>query len=183
MTDVRVSFSWPWEETIARPATLRCRAPAPSSPPPAGDLNQTAAYEANLVNLIADLRAEFKSPALPVSIAASGFNGFNGAEATRFPASDVPWVDMDPAAKIGTSCTVDHGCRRLDIVLSQLAAANATRHPALGGHVATAETRGFWRDAQFSPNRAEGYHWWHNAETHYLIGLAMADGMRRAAQA
>ena len=144
------------------------------------DLNQTAGYEQNLVNLIGDLRAEFESPALAFSIAASGFDGFNGAEATRFPHSDVPWIDMDPAAKIGTSCTIDRGCRRLDIVLSQLAAANATRHPDLGGHVAAAETRGFWRDAQFSPNHAEGYHWWHNAETHYLIGLALADGMQQA---
>ena len=129
------------------------------------DLNQTAAYETNLVHLIADLRREFSAPALPISIAAAGFNGFNGAEATRMPRSDTPWVDMAPADKIHTTCAIDNGCRRLDIVLSQLAAGNATRHPELGGHVAAMETRSFWRAAEFSPNQGQGYHYWHNAET------------------
>ena len=39
-------------------------------------LNQTAAYEANMVNLIKDVRKAWKKPALPVTIAASGFDGF-----------------------------------------------------------------------------------------------------------
>ena len=39
------------------------------------------------------------------------------------------------------------------------------------------ETRGFWRDAKYSPNHGQGYHFWHNAETYYLIGKAMATGM------
>lgn len=39
------------------------------------DLNQTAAYETNLVNLVKDVRAEFGNPTLPFSVAASGFNG------------------------------------------------------------------------------------------------------------
>ena len=129
------------------------------------DLNMTAAYETNLVHLIKDLRAEFGDPRLPVSVGVSGFDGFNGAEATRTPRSDTPWVDMAPADKIGTTCSIDRGCRRLDIALSQLAAGNATRHPELGGHVEVMETRGFWRDAQYSPNKAQGYHFWHNAET------------------
>ena len=143
-------------------------------------MNQTAAYEFNMVNLIKDLRAEFGVPDLPVSIPAAGFDGFNNAEAGRTPVRPIPWVDYPPEWKINTNCVVDNQCRRLDIILSQLAAGNATRHPELGGHVAAAETRGFWRDAQFSPNHAEGYHWWHNAETHYLIGLALADGMQQA---
>ena len=146
------------------------------------DLNQTAAYETNMVNLIKDLRTEFNDPALPVSIAAAGFNGFNGAEATRVPKSDTPWIDMPPDQKVHTTCSIDNGCRRLDIVLSQLAAGNATRHPDLGGHVRAMETRGFWRDAQYSPNRGQGYHYWHNAETYYLVGRAMADGMVAAMQ-
>ena len=37
-------------------------------------------------------------------------------------------------------------------MLSQQAAANATRHPELEGHVIAMETRGFWRDPQYSPN-------------------------------
>ena len=147
------------------------------------DLNQTAAYETNLVHLVQDLRAEFKDPGLPFSIGVAGFNGFSGAEAVRTPRSAVPWVDMDPAAKVGTDCpNVDHGCRRLDIALSQLAAADPQRHPELQGHVRAAETRGFWRDPQFSPNAAQGYHYWHNAETYYLAGRAMAEGMVNATQ-
>jgi hypothetical protein len=144
------------------------------------DLNMTAAYEWNLVNLIKDLRTEFKSPDLPISIAVAGFDGFNGAENTRHPPLPVPWIDATPAEKIGTDCTIDHGCRRLDVALSQLAVGNATRHPELNGHVSVMETRGFWRDPQFSPNKGEGYHYWHNAETAYLVGLALAEGMLNA---
>jgi len=68
----------------------------------------------------------------------------------------------------------------LDIVLSQLAAGNATRHPELGGGVVATETRQFWRDSEFSPNKGQGYHYWHNAETYYLVGKAMAEGMVKA---
>lgn len=146
------------------------------------DLNATAAYEQNLVNLVRDLRAEFGNPNLPVSISVSGFDGFNGAEGARHPKLATDWVDASPADKIGTECLpIDHGCRRLDIALSQLAAANATRHPGLG-HIVAMETRGFWRDAMYSPNQREGYHYFHNAETYYLAGLAMAQGMARAMQ-
>lgn len=49
------------------------------------DLNQTAAYEANMVNLIKDVRKAWKKPALPVVIAASGFDGFYGEEKTIQP--------------------------------------------------------------------------------------------------
>eukprot|EP00656_Telonema_subtile_P053179 TRINITY_DN7623_c0_g1_i6.p1 TRINITY_DN7623_c0_g1~~TRINITY_DN7623_c0_g1_i6.p1 ORF type:complete len:349 (-),score=78.32 TRINITY_DN7623_c0_g1_i6:133-1179(-) len=140
------------------------------------DLNQTAAYENNMVNLIKDLRNEWQSPALPVAIAVAGFDGFDGGAATRTPRSDTPWIDMTPADKLHTECTNDRGCRRLDVILSQFAAANKTRHPEIGPVVAI-ETRGFWRDAQYSPNRAQGYHYWHNAETYYLVGQAMATGM------
>ena len=49
------------------------------------DLNQTASYEQNMVNLIKDLRKEWGNDELSVSIPVAGFNGFNGAEATRSP--------------------------------------------------------------------------------------------------
>ena len=100
-------------------------------------------------------------------------------------------------------------------MLSQLAAANATRHPEMGGHMRAMETRQNWRDPQFSPNQGQGYHYWReftfqrtldwptprprshililassrpshksadNAETYYLAGLAMAEGMMQAMQ-
>eukprot|EP01052_Picozoa_sp_SAG31_P042522 SAG31_NODE_6778_length_1892_cov_2.131065_1_plen_226_part_00 len=198
----------PSEMYAARKLTLRCPYYSLCS-----SLNQTAAYEANLVNLIKDVRKAWKKPALPVTIAASGFDGFYGEEKTVSPPgcfSETP--------SIKCNCANDRGCRRLDIVRSQFNAANVTRHPELGGHgatritqkttpllcsppppvspslplsarshmlvrvrrncaVITMETRGFWRDAKYSPNHGQGYHFWHNAETYWLIGKAMAKGM------
>jgi hypothetical protein len=136
-------------------------------------LNDTAAYETNMVNLIKDVRKEWNAPQLPVSIAVSGFDGFYDEESTREPKGC--WDDN--SSKITCDCKNDRGCRRLDIVLSQQAAANVNRHPELEGHVIAMETRGFWRDPQYSPNARQGYHFWHNAETYFLIGQAMASGM------
>jgi hypothetical protein len=48
-------------------------------------LNDTAAYETNMVNLIKDVRKEWNAPQLPVSIAVSGFGGFYDEESTREP--------------------------------------------------------------------------------------------------
>ena len=110
------------------------------------DLNQTAAYETNMVNLVKDLRTEWGNPKLPVTIAASGFDGFYDEEATRTPKGC--WDD--DSSKTGCNCANDRGCRRLDVVLSQFGAANATRHPDLNGNVITMETRNFWRDPQYS---------------------------------
>ena len=69
---------------------------------------------------------------------------------------------------------------RLVLVTPQFAAANSSRHPELGGHVEAEETRGYWRQAQYSPNARQGYHYWHNAETYYYVGRAMAAGMLSA---
>ena len=58
-------------------------------------------------------------------------------------------------------------------------AANATRHPELGGHVIAEETRDFWRCGQQGQNcpSTQRYHFGHNAETYFLIGQTMAEGM------
>lgn len=58
-------------------------------------------------------------------------------------------------------------------------AANATRHPELGGHVIAEETRDFWRCGQEGQNcpSTQRFHFGHNAETYFLIGQAMAEGM------
>ena len=141
-------------------------------------LNDTAAYETNMVNLIQDLRKEWKDPELPFSIAISGFGGFTDDEAKRSPPDC--W-DGPNATKINCDCgDQDRGCRRIDIMLSQFAAANTTRHPELGCCVVASETRGFWREATYSPNKNQNYHLYHNAETHYLIGKAIAKGMAQA---
>ena len=142
-------------------------------------VNDTAAYERNMVNLIQDLRREWKNPYLPISIAVSGFSGFQTTDENRTPADC--W-DGPNATK--TQCKVcGHGdtqCRRIDIILSQFAAANVSKHPELACCVEAMETRGFWRDAEYSPNQAQGYHFFHNAETHFLVGKAIAIGMNRA---
>ena len=39
--------------------------------------------------------------------------------------------------------------------------------------------RTFWRDFANSPVN-QGYHWWHNAESYWLIGQAMGSGMLKA---
>ena len=66
-------------------------------------------------------------------------------------------------------------------MLSQIAAANLTKHPELDCCVKAIETRDFFRPVEFSPVD-QGYHFNHNAETHYLIGKAMAKGMNQIIQ-
>jgi alpha-galactosidase len=72
--------------------------------------------------------------------------------------------------------------RRLEVIAAQFAAANATKHPELNGHVQAEETRDFWRDPFYSPSN-QAYHWGHNAESYWLIGQAMGAGMLTAMKA
>jgi len=110
----------------------------------------TDEYETNMVNMIKDVRREFKNPKMAVSIPVSGFDG---------------WMQTSP--------------RRLGIIQAQFNAANASRHPELGGHVIAEETRDFWRCGQAGQNcpSNQRFHFGHNAESYYLIGQAMANGM------
>eukprot|EP01052_Picozoa_sp_SAG31_P037816 SAG31_NODE_4945_length_2843_cov_1.830904_2_plen_201_part_00 len=68
--------------------------------------------------------------------------------------------------------------RRLGIINAQFGACNTTRHPEQHNCVSE-ETRNFWRDFANSPVN-QGYHWWHNAESYFLIGQAMGTGMLKA---
>jgi len=111
----------------------------------------TDEYEANMVNLISDLRKEWDSPDMAVSIPVSGFDGWDQKNA-----------------------------RRLGVINAQFGACNATRHPGQHNCVAE-ETRSFWRSFTNSPVN-QGYHWWHNAESYFLIGQAMGTGMVKAMQ-
>lgn len=63
--------------------------------------------------------------------------------------------------------------RRLGIINAQL---NVAKHKPFSGTVFTVETRPFFRPAEASPSR-QGYHWNHNAETHFLIGDHMGKAM------
>ena len=104
-------------------------------------------YEVNLAHLIRDLRKEWKRPDLPVVVANSGFGGWENKQG-----------------------------RRVDLMKAQLAVADASKYPQFKGTVAAVETRPFWRPKDVSPS-GQGYHWNHNAETHYLIGEAMGRAM------
>ena len=141
------------------------------------NVNYTAAYETNLVHLIKDLRREWDKPNLPVTIGISGFEGWKFQGTGRTPPDC--WEGPN-ATKINCHCPGDddRDCRRIDIMLSQIGAANLTRHPELGCCVEAVETRDFWRDVQYSPS-GQSYHFNWNAETHYLIGKAMAEGINR----
>ena len=110
-------------------------------------VNYPNSYEANMVNLIKDLRTEFKAPKAKY---VCGTNGFEG------------W-DMS-------------GDGPLKVVNAQLAMNNYAKYPDHKGVAKTVETRGFWREVSESPASATS-HYNHNAETYYLVGNAMGWAM------
>ena len=65
-----------------------------------------------------------------------------------------------------------------DAKYRRFGACNKTRHPEQHNCVSE-ETRDYWRDFANSPVN-QGYHWWHNAESYFLIGQAMGAGMLKA---
>lgn len=80
-----------------------------------------AVYEKHLVNLIQDLRKEFKTPKMPAVVATVGFGG----------------MDMDP----GHFMTWE----------AQMAVGDPKQHPEFAGKVASVDTRLFWRSRGESP--------------------------------
>jgi hypothetical protein len=65
--------------------------------------------------------------------------------------------------------------RALSLMKAQAAVAE---RPESKGNVAFVSTKVFWRPQDQSPS-GQGYHWNSNAETHYLIGEAMGEAMKR----
>ncbi|MDP6722536.1 MAG: sialate O-acetylesterase, partial [Pirellulaceae bacterium] len=78
-------------------------------------------YEKNLVNLINDVRKEFKKPKLPAVVATIGFGGHNMQE------------------------------KFVRILNAQMAVGDAKKHPEYADNVATVDTRDFWREVDESP--------------------------------
>ena len=78
-------------------------------------------YEQNLVNLINDVRKEFKAPRMPAAVATVGFGGHNMAD------------------------------KFLKILNAQMAVADPKKHPEFSGTVASVDTRDFWREVDDSP--------------------------------
>lgn len=107
-------------------------------------------YEQNLVNLITDLRREFKSPQLPVVI----------GEITG------PWVEApdewDTLRRAQAAAAVRPELRGAD---------GSSR-------VLFAPTAAFVRDPNNSPNPGHGHHEFGNAETYFLVGDALGRAMR-----
>jgi len=84
-----------------------------------------AEYEKNLVNLINDVRQEFKSPKLPVVIASVSFGGHNMSE------------------------------KFVKIFQAQMAVGDPSKHPKLAGTVASVDTRDYWREVDESPQNQD----------------------------
>jgi alpha-galactosidase len=78
-------------------------------------------YEKNLVNLINDVRQEFKVPNLPAVVGSNGFGGHN----------------------------MQGKFER--ILKAQMAVGDAKQHPEYAGTVASVDTRDFWREVDESP--------------------------------
>lgn len=101
-------------------------------------------YEANLVNLIKDVRKDLNAPRLPVVV----------GELTG------PWVkatnEWDRLRKAQEA---------------------ATTHPEFAGNVVFVPTHDFVRKPEDSPNPGHGHHEFGNAETGYLVGAALGNGM------
>jgi len=78
-------------------------------------------YEDHLVNLIQDLRKEFKAPDMRAVVATVAFGGWNLSESY-------------------------HG-----VHAAQMAVGDPKQHPEFAGKVASVDARGYWRDAAESP--------------------------------
>ena len=112
-------------------------------------VNAVPEYEANLVNLINDVRKEFKVPRLPVVI----------GELTG------PWIKAEgPWAAL------------------RKAQADAAAHPDFQGTVRFVKTHDFVRKPEDSPCPGHGHHEFANAETYFLVGNALGEGMKQLLQ-
>lgn len=80
-----------------------------------------AEYEKHLVNLIKDVRKEFKAPRLPAVVATVGFGGHGMNE------------------------------KYLPILAAQMAVGDPKQHPEFAGTVASVDIRDFWREVDDSP--------------------------------
>ncbi|NQT89604.1 hypothetical protein HQ560_22735 [bacterium] len=80
-----------------------------------------AEYEKHLVNLINDVRKEFKAPKMPAVVATVGFGGHRMAD------------------------------KYVEILKAQMAVGDPKKHPEFAGAVASVDTRDFWREVDESP--------------------------------
>lgn len=86
-----------------------------------GSEETIAEYEKNLVNLINDVRKEFKAPKMPAVVATVGFGGHNMSD------------------------------KFLRILNAQMAVGDPKKHPEFAGTVRSVDIRDFWREVDDSP--------------------------------
>lgn len=127
------------------------------------DMNepQASEYEANLVNLIKDLRKDLDAPQMLVSIGVTGNWGWDLKELREAPKITQAQRDAYVA-----------GIQK--ITKAQLDIAKRTEFK---GSVATAETRDFWRPRPEHGGRGTETHWMANGESYWLIGASMGKAM------
>jgi Carbohydrate esterase, sialic acid-specific acetylesterase len=106
-------------------------------------------YEKCLVDMINDLRTEFKAPKMKAVVASVGFHGYRLMSG--------PWKGVWEA---------------------QMAVGDPKQHPEFAGSVASIDTRDFWREVEESP-RSQDYHYHRNPETYVLVGEGMGRAMVR----
>lgn len=129
-------------------------------------------YEEDLVALINDVRKEFSDlpggAKLPFSVGVSGMDGYKNVlgNNTFLLDPEVGHIDLG-----GVSDNFNKY-----IIPAQLAVGDAKKHPEFKGTVLSAETRGFARAQADSPGN-QGYHWWNNCESYWLVGKAMGENM------
>lgn len=80
-----------------------------------------ADYEKNMVNMINDVRREFKAPKMPVVVATVGFGGHNMQD------------------------------KFVRILKAQMAVGDPAKHPEFAGTVASVDIRDYWREVDESP--------------------------------
>jgi alpha-galactosidase len=106
-------------------------------------------YEKCLVDMINDVRKEFKSPKMPAVVATVGFGGYKITEGG--------WKGVWEA---------------------QMAVGDPEQHPDFAGNVASVDIRDFWRERIESP-ADQDHHYHRNPETYLLVGEAMGRAMVR----
>ena len=119
-----------------------------------GHKDQNAAhasrYEQNLVHLIKTLRKDFDAPNAKFVLATIAFGGTE---------------------------LKGHG---LTVAKAQLAVSEETgKYPEFKGNVKAIDARPYWRSAEDSPNKRQGYHYFHNAETYMEVGDALGRAMAK----
>jgi hypothetical protein len=99
-------------------------------------------YARNLVNLVMDLRKEFKVPNMPVVVGELG----NGGPVTSGDMFEFRKAQQEGTERIKNALFI--------------------------------KTTDFTRPPELSPNPGHGHHWFGNAESYFLIGDALGQGMK-----